>query len=387
MPKEAIPGDVSEAEGVFNSDRLARMKQISAERDAERDSEDAEDAMNELAAQAEALDDELKTIGGGDPDYEDDEGEASESEQEEDDDTEQDEDGEGDKQEDADPEATNEADSDAETDDDPQSPLFFENGEWMARIKVDGEVKTVPYSKIQAAAQKLEAGDKRLEEANRLMKEIEEREKRLLDPGQADDQPPAQGADGQGQSENGQNQEILELTRQYHDALLRGEDEDVTANLLAKLATAGGRAPQVDVDKLVEETERRVEARLEQRQKEEAERKRKEDLSKAFTTFKSEFKDLAKDQELLRVADSFTLKVAAENPTLSPLEVMREAGKRTRTWVKEKSGDTPRVNRKRKLKTVAGNGARQTPAPAEKPKKRGDVINELRRSRGQPALG
>jgi hypothetical protein len=66
---------------------------------------------------------------------------------------------------------------------------------------------------------------------------------------------------------------------------------------------------------------------------------------------------------------------------------MREAGKRTRTWVKEKSGDTPRVNRKRKLKTVAGNGARQTPAPAEKPKKRGDVINELRRSRGQPALG
>lgn len=368
MSKEAIHEDVSEAEGVFNSDRYARMKQISDERDSERNGEDAEEAMAELTAQAEALDDELKEMGGGDPDDDDD--------------------GDADAQAGEDDLPVAAGAEDDEADDEPKSPLIFENGEWMARIKVDGEVKTVPYAKIQAAAQKLDAGDKRLEEANRLMKEIEERERRLLDAGQSQDQPPAQGADGQGQTETGQaNQEILELTRQYHDALLNGDDSEVTATLLAKLATAGGRAPQVDVDRLVEEAERRVEARMAQRQQEEAERTRKAELGKAFTTFKSEFTDLAADPELLKVADSFTIKVAAEDPTLSPLEVMREAGKRTQAWVKEKAGGNPRVERKRNLRTATGNGARQTPAPEQPPKKRGDVLNDMRRSRGQTALG
>lgn len=373
MPKEAIHEDVSEAEGVFNSDRLARMNQISAERESERESEDAEDAMAELTAQAEALDNELSELGGGDE--EDDDTPPAAAEQDEDDEEEP---------------PLRELASEEETgveDDEPESPLFFENGQWMARIKVDGEVKTVPYAKIQAAAQKLDAGDKRLEEANRMLREVQEREQRLLESGQSKDQPPAQGAEGDGQPETGHNEEILELTRQYHDALLRGEDEEVTANLLAKLATAGGRAPQVDVDKLVEETERRVEARQEQRRKEQAAEERRQQLRDAYATFSEEFEDITADEALTKVADDFTLKVAEEHPTYTPLQVMREAGKRTRRWMKEKAGDAPRVERKRNLRTATGNGTRQTPAPEEKPKSRGDVINDMRRMRGQVPLG
>ena len=377
MPREAIPGDVSEAEGVFNNDRLARMNQISADRETERDSEDADDAMAKLSAQAEALDNELNELGGGDSDDEDDLPPEETGEEDEDeipaDDPEED--------------IEEETDDTGDTDDEPQSPLFLQNGEWMTRIKVDGEVKVVPYAKIQAAAQKLDAGDKRLEEANRLMKEVEERERKLLESGQSKDQLPAQGAEGDGSTETGPNEEILSLTRQYHDALLRGEDEETTAKLLAKLTTAGGRQPQVDVNKLVEEAERRVRASLEAEKKEQAETERRKTLTSAFETFKTEFKDIAEDEALLKVADSFTVKVAAENPTFSPLDVMREAGKRTRHWMKEKAGDTPRVNRKRNMRTATGNGTKQTPAPVEPPKKRGDVLNDMRRSRGQVPLG
>lgn len=396
MSKEAIQKDVSGSE-VFNPDRMAalnaisearsadrgedadarsedagtderlnRMNELSQEREQDRDSEDGEDALAAMRQQAERLNDELQTMAeDGAPVT--DEADAPEVEA-------------------AEPEV--EADDDAD-DDAPESPVFFENGQWMTRIKVDGEVKAVPFQKIHAAAQKLDAGDKRLEEANRMLRDIEAREQRLLDLNrQPTNQPPAQGADGPGQTETGQlPEDILALGRQYQDALLNGDDEDAAVELLAKLATAGARAPNVDVDQLAQQIEARVTAQFQAQEQQRAQAQYQKSLSEAFDTFKTEFEDVAADPMLLDAADRYTVTIAQENPTLTPLQVMREAGKRTRLWLAEKTGTQPRVSRKRNLKTAVGNGARQSPAPTETPKSRQDVLNEMRQKRGQTPLG
>lgn len=377
MTDEATQKGVSESEYAFGADRLARINQIQQDRSADRetDQDEDDDALAMLTQQAEDLDNALRA---NDPNAEQDEADES-------DDTEAD---------DAEPEAESKDEPETEDDDtESESPLFMENGQWMTRVKVDGEIKTVPFARLQAAAQKLEAGDKRLEEANRLRQEIDQREQQLLQREQGlKNQPPAQGADGQGQTKTGQpNEEVTTLIKQYHEALLNGDDENTTNELLAKLATAGRQQPQVDVSQLAEQVERQVESRIQQRQQE-AERKDREsahkaELSSAFTTFKDEFKDIAGDQELLQMADRLTVTVSQEYPTYTPLQVMREAGKRTRKWLSEKTGDTPRVNRKRNLKTAAGTGARQPGKPPEKPQTRSDQLNEIRAARGQMPLG
>lgn len=361
--------DQSGTDEVVNEERLTRMNELSEDRETDRESEDADDAMAALRQQADLLNEEIQAMGEDgqpvtDPEPTEDEPEPEAAAD--------------------DPEPEPEADDTA-----PESPVFFENGQWMTRIKVDGEVRAIPFQKVHAAAQKLDAGDKRLEEANRLMREIEAREQQLLADGQQPkNQPPAQGADGQGQTETGQlPEDILALGRQYQDALLNGDDEDEAVELLAKLATAGARAPNVDVDVLAQQIEARVTAQFQAQEQQRAQEQYQKSLSEAFDTFKDEFEDVANDPMLLDAADRYTVTIAQENPTLTPLQVMREAGKRTRLWLAEKTGTQPRVSRKRNLKTAVGNGARQSPAPTEKPQSRQDVINEMRLKRGQTPLG
>ena len=369
MTTEATDTGVSQSENYdFGSDRLAKISAIQGDRSKDREQsegDDGEDALAALAAQADSLDDELKRY--SDDDGEDDQGEGDDSE-------------------------TDEGDTAEANPPETEQPLFMANGQWMTRIKVDGEIKEIPFARLQAAAQKLEAGDKRLEEANRLRQEIDQREQQLLQrEQQLTKQPPAQGAEGQGQTETGQTDDIKAIVRQYHEALLNGDDEDVTADLLAKLATAGRHQPQVDVSQLAQQVERQVEARFTERQQEserkEQESVRKADLRDAFSTFKDEFKDVAADQALLDMADRLTVTVSQEYPTYTPIQVMREAGKRTRDWLNDKTGGATRTNRKRNLKTATGTGATQPGKPEAKPKTRSDQLNEIRSARGQSPIG
>jgi len=364
MTTEATDTGVSQSESYnFGSDRLAKISAIQGDRAKDRehsDDDDGEDALAALAAQADSLDDELKR-------YSDDEGEEDQEADESD----------GSEADEGDPAKADPPETD--------QPLFMANGQWMTRIKVDGEIKEIPFARLQAAAQKLEAGDKRLEEANRLRQEIDQREQMLLQrEQQLTNQPPAQGAEGQ-------TDDIKAIVRQYHEALLNGDDEDVTADLLAKLATAGRQQPQVDVSQLAQQVERQVEARYTERQQESARKEQesahKADLRDAFSTFKDEFKDVASDQALLDMADRLTVTVSQEYPTYTPIQVMREAGRRTRDWLNDKTSGATRTNRKRNLKTATGTGASQPGKPEAKPKTRSDQLNEIRSARGQSPIG
>jgi hypothetical protein len=373
MTEEATNNGVSESEDHgFGADRLAKINAIQSDRSQDRTpaGTDDDDALALLQSQAEALEEELKS-------YDDDEPDKKP--------------GEDPGEEPADGEPDNKAD-DGKPAPESELPLYMADGQWMARIKVDGEIKEIPYARLQAAAQKLEAGDKRLEEANRLRQEIDTREQQLLQrEQQLQNQPPAQGADGPSQTENGQPDDVRAIARKYHEALLNGDDDDVTADLLTQLTTAGRQQPQVDVAQIAQQVERQVEARIAAGKRESDDRQQQDvrntELRDAFSTFKDEFKDVSGDKELLQMADRLTVIVAQEYPTYTPIQVMREAGKRTRTWLQEKTGGAVRTNRKRNLKTATGTGAVQPGKPEVKPSTRTDQLNEIRSARGQVPIG
>jgi len=379
MTDEATQQGVSEG---FGSNRLKQINAIHEDRVSEReedvtpeDDAEAEDALAVIQKRGEDLDDELRQLdanGGEEPE--------DDSAEDEDDSTEQ-------------QAADNTGQDDDQDSDEPESPLFMEGGQWMTRVKVDGEVKTIPFDRLQAAAQKLEAGDKRLEKANRMQREIEERERRVREQEaqRQTEQLPAEGAEGQTGPESGQSEDVKELASKYHQALLNGEDDEVTNDLLTRLATANRQQqPEVDVNRITQEVESRVAERQQQQDQERQQAEYQAQIQTAYESFKEDFSDVANDPQLMQVADQFTVTVANENPTLSPLQVMKEAGKRTRQWLNEKSGTTDtqkRTNRKRGLKTASGSGARQPGKPEPKPKTRTDQINEIRQARGQMPLG
>lgn len=381
MTDEATQKGVSDSDSYINASRLDQVNAISQRRAEEREDEEPEEVRALIEEHRKDLE---RTLAGEEP------GDAAGFGEDDDDPDEAgagEEDGSGEEVADAAPDAAQES----------ESPLFMKDGQWMVKMKVDGDVREIPYAKVLANAQKLEAGDLRLQEANRRLREAEEREQRLLgnEPGQQQNQPPAQGADYQGQTHEGQpDEETKSLIKQYHEALLNGDDEETTNALLEKLATANRQQPAVDVDAIAVRVKASVTESL-QEQERQKERARQDDdrkaaLQAAYKTFTDEFEDIVGDPQLTAMADRLTLTVASEHPTYTPEEVMREAGNRTRKWLRDKTGaveTSVRQSRKRQLKTAAGNNARTTTPPSEKPKTRTDRLNEIRAARGQRPTG
>ncbi len=65
---------------------------------------------------------------------------------------------------------------------------------------------------------------------------------------------------------------------------------------------------------------------------------RKKDVHMGYTQFQTNYPDIMADARLYKMADDMTDALERENPDWDMTQVMDEAGKRTRTWVKDISG-------------------------------------------------
>lgn len=332
---EAIHEDVSG----FGSDRLAKINAISASRKEDKE-QDEDDSLAILAEQAERLNEDLaeaeREYNG---DHDDDEEEVLDG------------------------------------DDDAEDEGVTDKAPKTVKLKVNGQEREMTMEQVIAIAQKSEAADLRLQEASRRMQEAELREAQLreFEAKAAKGQPSAQDVGKKMGSD-----ELKQKAREYHEALLDGND-DRADELLIEIQNQGRQMPTLDESKLADNIYRTIEQRN-------AAEKRQAELRDAQQFFSTEFADIAKDKILYDVADKFTIEIMQENPNLSPKEVVTEAGKRTRDWYGMKSNDT-RVQRKQKASGgMSGNSARRAGNPAPKPKSRSDVLNDIRAARGAATL-
>jgi hypothetical protein len=126
-----------------------------------------------------------------------------------------------------------------------------------------------------------------------------------------------------------------------------------------------------------------------------AERDNQRALGEGLDTFTKTYPDIAGDSDLFALADRKTNAIAQENPNWTPGQVMLEAGKQTREWLKSigapvktvPGGEQPSNRQQRKQTLVPMPQARTArPAPAEgetREQTPAEAMAEIRKSRGQ----
>jgi len=253
--------------------------------------------------------------------------------------------------------------------------------EELVTIVVDGEKREVPkfqvYEQGVRTLQKEAAADKRLEDANRRLKDIEQREAEIarynLEQAalqqNSNSPPPKQDVDVQAQA------------RQIIDKILDGDEEEA-AKALADVMGRNNATP-IDHSKLIPEVAQQVQRQIEGQ--------------RALQSFQQTYPEIVKDPFLFQRTDAETIRVHNEHPEYSTEQVLMEAGRRTKDWISSISGSTPgdetpgstkdKVDKKRTTENLKSAHARNPAAGEIKPPSRSEVVAMMRKRRGLPEVG
>jgi hypothetical protein len=258
-------------------------------------------------------------------------------------------------------------------------------GKPMFKTLVDGKEVLVPLDRARAQLQKHLAADIRLQQVSERQKQLDAREQSIrtveatLKTRSAHPSATAPVLDDQSLDT-----EAVELVRS-----LVSEPEGKAAARLAKtLKSIRASQPQVDVGSIVKQASDEAVRTIAARDNDKA-------LGDGFSQFTKDYPDIAGDSDLFALADRKTTAIAEENPTWTPGQVMLEAGKQTREWMKNLGvpvkgatpADAPNNRQQRKQNLVPMPQPRSVrPAPTEAEEGEQTPLNalaEIRKSRGQ----
>jgi hypothetical protein len=259
-------------------------------------------------------------------------------------------------------------------------------GKPMFKTLVDGKEVLVPLDRARTQLQKHLAADIRLQQAAERQKQLDAREQSIrnveatLKTRSAHPSASAPVVD-----DTALDTEAVELVR----SLVTEPEGKAAARLAKTLKSIRASAPQIDIDAITRRATDVAVQTIVARDNERA-------MSTGLEEFTTSYPDIASDSELFAVADRKTNAIAEEHKDWSPKQVMLEAGKQTREWLKSigapvkqvASGEPPSNRQARKQNLVPMPQARsvQPARPAESTEDSSPqaVMSEIRKSRGQP---
>jgi len=207
-----------------------------------------------------------------------------------------------------------------------------EAGKAMFRAVVDGQVHLIPVDKARAQLQKHIAADSRLQHAAERQAQLDVRERQI----QATEATlKLRAAQRQAEATPIDDESLDRETNDLVRALVSRPEAEAAkqmAALMKKVRQAS--PPQIDIDAIVSVavTKAKQEIAAESEQKA---------LTVGLKQFTRDYPDIAADSELFATADRKTTAIAQEHPEWSISEVMMEAGKQTRAWLKSIGVSTP----------------------------------------------
>lgn len=257
-------------------------------------------------------------------------------------------------------------------------------GKPMFKTVVDGKEVLIPLDRARAQLQKHLAADIRLQQAADLRKQLDAREQSIRNV-EATLKTRTQSSATAPADDAAIDAQAVELVRS-----LVSEPEDKAAVKLAKTLKAIRQAPAPDAETIVAQAADRAIRTI-------AERDNAKALNTGLQQFTKDYPDIAGDPDLFNLADRKTNAIAEEHPEWSPGEVMLEAGRQTREWlkglgapVKVPAGTPPgqpsnRQQRKDNLVPMPQPRTARPAATEETPKDQSpqDVLAEIRKARGQ----
>jgi hypothetical protein len=273
---------------------------------------------------------------------------------------------------------------------DPKSPVWLKDGNWVTSVKVNGEEVEVPFDGLKTSHQKDAASQQRFEKAAQREKFLAQKEQELRSYAQ---QLQAHVQKATPPEEEGEEPEkdtdYKELVSQYHQALYE-DDADKAAELLQTLTTGRTQATP-NVEEAVNKALNQAYARQQVEQAKQQQREYEGSVKQAVAWFESEYPDIAGVPELRAIADNRTVTIMKESPSMAPAHIIHAAAEYAREWATlniSNGKSNSRTERKKKIVSE--------PKPARKTAKIGEdeelaktpsqVIEEMRQSRGQPAI-
>src|SRR5512139_3881041 len=219
---------------------------------------------------------------------------------------------------------------------------------------VDTTGKKEEKAEVETEQEKESEADRRLEEATRLLREAEERTKK------------EQEQKAQAKQEEAPPQKWDDATIAY--ALEHGSEEQ-KAYAVGQLR---GRddSTRIDPEKIVQYTEQKVLDRV--------------DFLDASKWFVSEYSDIANDPYLLQLAAITEDQLIAQGDTRPRRELYKSIGDDLRKW---RGGSAQTLEQKKEQKATIMNipsaSVKKTGAEEKKPKSTADIIEDMRKARGQ----
>lgn len=227
--------------------------------------------------------------------------------------------------------------------DDPLADFIVMRGDSpMVKAKVNGEERLIPLADAKRQVQIGVAAEVRMQNAARAEKTIQEREQRLR-AGEAAlqarlnvaSQQPAVPA-----KPDLTDEELEREATEIFETAFSGTEEDAAKKLaktLVKIRDSAAARVQptrpVDEEAIARKAAQYATGTL-------AEQARKKDVQTGYRDFQQNYPDIMLDPHLFRMADDLTEVVEQEHPDWDIAQIMDEAGKRTRAWVKNLRGDT-----------------------------------------------
>ena len=239
--------------------------------------------------------------------------------------------------------------------DDPLADFIeMRDGAPMVKAKVNGQDRLIPLADAKRQLQIGTAAEVRMQAAAKMESDAKERERRVT-AGEAalaarlkTASQPAVPAEADLSDED-----LLEEAKDIFNTAFSGTEEDAATKLaktLAKIkrsATPMAQTAQIDANAVARQAASMVYGTL-------TEQSKKKDVAKGYKAFKDNYPEIVSDGQLFKMADDMTDQIEKENPDWDISQVMDEAGKRTRAWVKGLAGDTQDTGNKPPL-TPPGN--------------------------------
>jgi len=272
-----------------------------------------------------------------------------------------------------------EVDLDASTQVERQSnePLVLADedlGKYMVRTKVNGEEKMVPLDQLRATAQKTEAADRFLAEAKTILADAKAKAAEapavaipaIVEPDPTSPNPFDVAVDSMFQGND------QDAKRNFREAVQKAVRDEMKARPVTPVV------PQ-DVQQLASEVEQRIE------------------VKSALRQFAKDYPDIVSDPKARRNADEFLMEVTEGKPleafpTEKIHEILEEAGKRMRSWFRERAGvpanssqATTRDEKALRKETIdeLPSAATRAATSVPMPKTPSDTIAAMKEHRGQ----
>jgi hypothetical protein len=243
------------------------------------------------------------------------------------------------------------------------------------KAKLDGEEAEVDIDRVTRSYQKGAAADKRLEEAARRAKELEQYERTLAQRLQevrqqeaAAKRPPRERGDLKAQAQK------------LYSAVLDEVDDPVAA--IAE-ALAGLSPDEDEIARVVEErTLAKTSNLLSERERRAAELAAETKRNAANQWFVDNYADIVEDEHLLGRAMQMGAERLKANPNGDYQEMVRSIGDELRKWSGKTLSQQTRTKPKPTIPTPRSGQVPKKPEP--KPQTRADILAEMKSWRGQP---